>query len=105
MTVTKEQVLATAALCRIDLSTALQDACHEPAEKRVARIAAQLEAVVGYMDILNQVDTKNVEPLYSPLEHIAPLREDVVEKRLTADEILANAPRRQQTFFVVPPVI
>jgi len=105
MPVTKEQVLATAALCRIDLSVAAENAGSESAEERVARIASQLDAVVGYMDILNQVDTEGVEPLYSPLEHIAPLRKDVAEKHLTADEILANAPQRQQTFFVVPPVI
>ena len=106
MPVTKEQVLATAALCRIDLSVALEDAAGcESAEERAVRIAAQLDAVVGYMDILNQVNTEDVEPLYSPLEHIAPPRKDMVEKHLRADEILLNAPKRQQTFFVVPPVI
>jgi len=105
MPVTKEQVLATAALCRIDFSVSSENVGSESAEERVARIAAQLDAIVGYMDILNQVNTEGVEPLYSSLEHVAPLRKDVAEKHLTADEILANAPQRQQTFFVVPPVI
>ena len=105
MPVTKEQVLATAALCRIDLSVSSAHARDESADERVGRIAAELDAVVKYMDILNQADTEGVEPLYSPLEYIAPPRPDRAEKRCTADEILANAPKRQQTFFVVPPVI
>ena len=106
MSVSKEQVLATAALCRLDLSVTSAHADQENPEERVARIASQLDSVVRYMDILDQADTSRVEPLYSPLQHhIAPPRPDVAEKLLTAEEILANAPKRQQTFFAVPPVI
>ncbi|MDR3176489.1 MAG: Asp-tRNA(Asn)/Glu-tRNA(Gln) amidotransferase subunit GatC [Desulfovibrio sp.] len=104
MSVTKEQVLATAALCRLDLRP---DAAEDPAEadRRLERLAAQLDAVIGYMDILNQVDTENVEPLYSTLRDPAPPRADLTEKKRTAAEILANAPERRENFFVVPPVI
>ena len=105
MPVTKKQVLETAALCRLDLSTTGSDAQAESSDSRVERIASQLDAVVGYMDILDQADTENIEPLYSPLEHIAPPRKDRVEQRCTVNDILANAPSRQQNFFVVPPVI
>ncbi|MDR2488493.1 MAG: Asp-tRNA(Asn)/Glu-tRNA(Gln) amidotransferase subunit GatC [Desulfovibrio sp.] len=106
MPVSKEQVLATAALCRLDLSVSSAHARPENPEERTARIASQLDAVVGYMDILNRVDTSQVEPLYSPLrQHVAPPRPDVVEKRLSAEEVTANAPMRQQCFFAVPPVI
>lgn len=105
MPVTKEQVLATAALCRLDLSVSSAHARPENPDERASRIASQLDAVVGYMDILDQVDTENVEPLYEPLLHIAPPRQDKAEKRRTPDEVLANAPQRQQNFFVVPPVI
>ena len=105
MPVTKEQVLATAALCRLDLSVTSANGRDESPDERVARIASQLDAVVGYMDILNAVDTTGIEPLYSPIEHIAPPRPDVAEKRRTAEEILANAPQRRQNFFEVPPVI
>jgi len=94
MPITREQVLATAALCRIELD-----------EERVAQMTVQLDAVVGYLDIVQQVNTEGLEPLYFPLEHGAPPRRDVVQKHLTADEILTNAPKRQQNFFVVPPVI
>ena len=93
MTVSREQVLAMAALCRIDLGD------------NAPQVAAQLDAVVGYLERIRQVNTEGVEPLYLPLEHIAPPRQDVVKKHLEADDVLANAPKRQQSFFVVPPVI
>ena len=106
MSVSKEHVLATAALCRLDLFVSSAHAGQEDPEERVTRIASQLDAVVNYMSILNQADTSHVEPLYSPLrQHVAPPRPDIAEKLLSAEDILANAPKRQQTFFAVPPVI
>ncbi|MDR2124144.1 MAG: Asp-tRNA(Asn)/Glu-tRNA(Gln) amidotransferase subunit GatC [Desulfovibrio sp.] len=100
MRVTKEQILATAALCRLDFSSN-----GEEAEVSLTDLAAQLDDVIGYMDILNNMDTNEVQPLYSPLLHPQPPRADIAEKTRTAAEILANAPERQDNFFVVPPVI
>lgn len=105
MSVSKEQVLATAALSRLDLSVSSAHARQESPDEQVQRIAAQLDAVVGYMDILNQVDTDGVEPLYSPMRNTAPPRKDRAEKRRDAEAVLANAPRRRQRFFAVPPII
>lgn len=106
MSVSKEQVLATAALARLDLTMGSQGRLSpEEAAVSLDRLAGQMEAIVRYMDILNHADTSNVQPLYSPMTHVAPPREDTAEKRFTAEEILANAPRRQGTFFVVPPVL
>lgn len=105
MSVSKDQVLAIAALCRLDLSVTSTHAGNEGPEERVNRIAAQMDTIVGYMDILNSVDTDAVAPLYSPMLHAAPPRPDHAEKRRTADDMLANAPGRRQNFFVVPPVI
>jgi aspartyl-tRNA(Asn)/glutamyl-tRNA(Gln) amidotransferase subunit C len=98
--VTKEQLLATAALCRLDLAENGKEA-----DCALAGLAAQLDDVLGYMDILNNMDTNGVQPLYSPLQHPQPPRADIAEKTRTAAEILANAPERQDNYFVVPPVI
>ncbi|MDR1685884.1 MAG: Asp-tRNA(Asn)/Glu-tRNA(Gln) amidotransferase subunit GatC [Desulfovibrio sp.] len=100
MRVTKEQILATAALCRLDLA-----ANGEEAAGSLAGLAAQLDNVIRYMDILNNMDTDGVQPLYSPLQHPQPPRSDTAEKTRTAAEIIANAPEREGNFFVVPPVI
>ncbi len=104
--VSREQVLATAALARIDLTqTYAGTSSPEQAEEEITRMAEQINTVIGYMDILNSVDTAGVEPLYSPMLNVAEPREDVARKLLTAEEILANAPKKQGTFFVVPPAI
>lgn len=102
MAVTREQVLAVARLARLDLY-----AGHAPeeAEARVAALAGQMEDIVGYMDILNQVDTTGVEPMYSPMKEVAPPRKDEVRQTLSVGEVLENAPKRQGNFFAVPPVI
>ena len=106
MSVTKEQVLATAALARLDLSLSAGGSLSpDEAEMAVNRLAAQMEDIIGYMDILEQVNTENVEPLYSPMLEVAPPREDVAVKTRTVEEILSGAPRRQGSFFAVPPVI
>jgi aspartyl-tRNA(Asn)/glutamyl-tRNA(Gln) amidotransferase subunit C len=97
--VTKEQILATAALCRLDPAAGTEADC------ALTGLAAQLDDVLRYMDILNNMDTDGVQPLYSPLQHPQPPRADVAEKTRNAAEILANAPERQDNFFVVPPVI
>lgn len=105
MPVTKEQVLATAALCRLDVSIAPSGATDKNAEARIERMASQMDSIVGYMDILNAVNTDDVEPLFSPMQEVAPPREDLALRKLTPEEVLVNAPKRRQNFFIVPPVI
>lgn len=102
MPVSKEQVLAIAGLCRLDLT---QSASGEDPQERLERIASEMDAIVGYIDILSQVDTDNIEPMYSPLQDPTPPRADTAQRRLEVDQVLANAPRRKQNFFLVPPVI
>lgn len=104
MPVSKEQVLVTAALSRLDISISASGET-EDAETRLARLASQMDDIVGYMDILNHVDTEGVEPLYSPMRDVAPPRADEATCVRTPDEVLANAPKRRQNFFVVPPAI
>ena len=103
MSVSKEQVLATAALARLDLAEGALSP--QEAEDRLDRLAAQMESIVGYMDILEQVDTTGVEPLYFPLCGTAGPRADEPVKKRDVEEILSGAPGRQGRFFAVPPVI
>ena len=106
MSVTKEQVLATATLARLDLAQSTEGArSPQGAEKRINRLAAQRESRVGYMDIREQVDTTGVEPLYFPLADAPGPRADEAVKRRDVEEILSGAPVRQGRFFAVPPVI
>jgi len=59
-------------------------------------------ALLERFDILENADTENVEPLVSVLDLHTVLREDISEKHLVRDEILANAPEQYDGYFLVP---
>ncbi len=51
---------------------------------------------------LESIDTQGVEPLYTVLDLKNILREDVAEKVISRDELLANAPEEYDGYFQVP---
>jgi aspartyl-tRNA(Asn)/glutamyl-tRNA(Gln) amidotransferase subunit C len=94
MKITPEQVRHVAALARLELS---------PQEEE--RIAGELEAILGYVDKLNELDVTNVAPTSHVFDVGAAFREDVVRNEPAVDELLENAPERWQGFFRVPKII
>ena len=98
MALTQDDVSRIAQLARLELGAAEQ--------------AAMLEQLNGFFDIVERmraVDTRGVEPLYTPLAALGEvalrLREDVVSER---DERAANqavAPAVQDGLYLVPRVI
>jgi aspartyl-tRNA(Asn)/glutamyl-tRNA(Gln) amidotransferase subunit C len=90
---------AVARLARLRLEEEGSDAAAEAMAEEFAKI-------VGYMDILSEVDTKGVEPLYSPMLDPQPPRPDVPRSGPgRADEILSQAPERVGRFFAVPRIL
>lgn len=94
MAVTRDDVLHVAALARLQLD-----------EAALERLGHELNDILAYVDQLQQVDTEDVEPTAHPFAEAAPLREDAVRAGDWTETLLANAPERQDRFFVVPPVI
>ncbi|MBI2486542.1 MAG: Asp-tRNA(Asn)/Glu-tRNA(Gln) amidotransferase subunit GatC [Deltaproteobacteria bacterium] len=74
-------------------------------EEELEKFAEQLGNILEHIEELNELDTSNVEPTFHVLDLSTPLREDVVEPWLNADEALENAPQREEDFFAVPKVI
>ncbi|GIX48616.1 MAG: aspartyl/glutamyl-tRNA(Asn/Gln) amidotransferase subunit C [Candidatus Tectimicrobiota bacterium] len=72
-------------------------------EKR--RFAAQLGAILGYMQQLGSVPTADVEPTSHVLDLVNVFRDDTVQRTLTLAEALANAPETAHHYFVVPRVV
>jgi aspartyl-tRNA(Asn)/glutamyl-tRNA(Gln) amidotransferase subunit C len=72
-------------------------------EKHV--LTGQLNAILQYMEQLNELDTSNVEPLSDVIELQNVFREDELTPCLSRDEALQNAPSRTEKFFKVPKVI
>lgn len=75
-------------------------------EERVAPMAAELNAIMAWIEQLNEVDIEGVEPMTSAVEGASlPLREDVVTEGGDPARVLKNAPKSEDGFFVVPKVV
>ena len=91
---TRDDVAKVALLGRLKLS-----------DDELARMTSQLARVLEYVDILNEVDTEPVEPLAHPIELANVFRDDVERECLPRDAALANAPKSDGRFFVVPAIL
>ena len=94
MSVTKDDVRKVARLSRI----AVTDAHAE-------ELVGELNGILNWIDQLNEVDVDGVEPMTSVVETTLPMREDVVTDGYIQDQVLANAPRSEDGFFVVPKAV
>ncbi|RLA85507.1 MAG: Asp-tRNA(Asn)/Glu-tRNA(Gln) amidotransferase GatCAB subunit C [Deltaproteobacteria bacterium] len=94
MKISIQQVEYVARLARLRLS---------PQEKEL--FTGQLNAILQYMDKLNELDTSGVEPTFHVVSHVNAMREDHCKGSTPRDEVLKNAPSSQEGFFKVPRVI
>ena len=76
----------------------------ELTEEEKVKFSKQLGDILKYMDQLNEVDTKGVEPMNHPIDFSNVLRDDVVKYELTREELMINAPEVEQDFFKVPKI-
>lgn len=84
-----------AELARLDVS--------EPAMR--AALLTDMQRVIDFVEKLNEVDTKGVEPLIFMTEEQDVLREDVAMLEITKKEALQNAPVKDSDYFKVPRVV
>ena len=92
--ITRDEVERVAHLARLTLS-----------EDEARRLAAELDTILGYVESLDEVDTREVEPTSHAIPLATPLREDRAVPAIDPELALANAPARKDTAFVVPKVI
>jgi aspartyl-tRNA(Asn)/glutamyl-tRNA(Gln) amidotransferase subunit C len=74
-------------------------------EDRVEALAAEISGILTWIEQLNEVDTEGVAPMASTEAVTLPMREDVVTDGGDPAKVLANAPRTERNFFVVPKVV
>lgn len=68
-------------------------------------LKAELNTILGFVEQLNEVDVAGVEPMTSVVAMTMKKRADMVTDGEIAGEIVANAPAKEDTFFVVPKVV
>ena len=91
---TTEQVAHVAKLARLDIT-----------EAETERFRKDLSAIVGYVEVLREVDTSQVVATLGVQPHSNVLRADEVRPPLGADKVLANAPQREQDAFQIPRIL
>ncbi len=77
----------------------------ELSEQERAQIQQDLNNILVMVEKLNELDTKNVEPLVYINEEGNVWRADQVDHQISREKALANAPDQDGTFFRVPKVI
>ncbi|MBR9802497.1 Asp-tRNA(Asn)/Glu-tRNA(Gln) amidotransferase subunit GatC, partial [bacterium] len=64
-----------------------------------------LRSILDYVEILNQVETDNVEPLAHPIEVQNVFRDDEPTPMLSREDALKNAPNTDGKYFLVPAIL
>lgn len=71
-------------------------------EDRLNHLADEMNGILAWIEQLGEVDVEGVEPMTSAVEMAAPMREDVITDGGVRDKVLANAPKSEAGYFVVP---
>jgi aspartyl-tRNA(Asn)/glutamyl-tRNA(Gln) amidotransferase subunit C len=92
--ITKEQVEHVANLARLNLT-----------EEEKEQMTTDMEAIIEFANRINEIDIDNI----NPTAHIIPVnnvfREDEINLSFSRDELLSNAPNKENGCFSVPRIV
>ena len=94
MSISIEEVRYIASLARLNIS-----------EEEESALADQMNAILEYMEKLNELDTSTIPPLSHVLDVQNVYRADAAVQRISHDEAMKNAPDADSDYFRVPKVI
>ncbi|ETP69003.1 Asp-tRNA(Asn)/Glu-tRNA(Gln) amidotransferase subunit GatC [Planomicrobium chinense] len=91
---TKEEVIEVAHLARLAIT-----------DEEAVHFADQLEAITNAMELLNELDTENVEPTTHVLPMVNVLREDKSIPGLDRELVLKNVKEHEAGQIKVPTIL
>ena len=94
MKITRAEVEHVARLARLELT-----------DEEKETFTGQMDAILAYVDTLNELDTAGIIPTAHAVPMENAFRDDVEAPSLGIGNALANAPDRVESFFRVPKVI
>ena len=94
MSIDKDKIKHVAKLARISLD-----------EKKTDSLTKDLSSIFKFIEKLNELNTKNTEPLTSILNEPLRSRSDEIDDGKIKNKILENSPKKNEEFFIVPKVI
>jgi aspartyl-tRNA(Asn)/glutamyl-tRNA(Gln) amidotransferase subunit C len=75
------------------------------AEEEVEHLRGEINAILAFVEQLDEVDVTGVEPMTSVTPMAMKKRADVVTDGEIAEDIVRNAPQTEDNFFLVPKVV
>jgi aspartyl-tRNA(Asn)/glutamyl-tRNA(Gln) amidotransferase subunit C len=75
------------------------------ADEEVEHLRGELNAILAFVEQLSEVKVDGIDPMTSVIPMAMKKRSDEVTDGAIADDIVKNAPARQDHFFVVPKVV
>ena len=94
MSLSCEDVAKVALLARLQFGDA-----------ELAQMTEELSVIVDYVELLGELDTDSVEPLAHPLDVRNCFAADEPRPSLSHEDALANAPKSDGEYFLVPAVL
>ena len=94
MKITNEEIEHVSSLARLNLSS-----------KEVEQFTRQVGDILYYMETLNKVDTKNVTPTSHVIDLYNAFRDDNINKSISVDSAIKNAPESDDSCFIVPKIV
>ena len=74
-------------------------------DNKAKKLSKDLNSIFSFIEKLNELDTKNIEPLTSIYKTKLKLRKDEIKSENIREDILKNSPDKNKDFFVVPKVV
>ena len=90
----KKSLLKLGKLARISIS-----------DDKLNNLSKDLNSILEFVDQLKEIKTDQVDPTSNSLNQKLEVRDDKVENKNSAEDVLENAPEKEMDFFVVPKVI
>ncbi|MFL2485310.1 MAG: Asp-tRNA(Asn)/Glu-tRNA(Gln) amidotransferase subunit GatC [Candidatus Neomarinimicrobiota bacterium] len=92
--VSQKEVEKIASLSRLSLS-----------KEELANHTEDMNNILDYMDLLNEIDTENVDELVNVHDMKSSLREDAFEDSLPKESVIDNSPKSSKDYIEVPLVV
>lgn len=94
MSIDKDTVKRVARLARLSVT-----------EDEAENLKGELNSILDWVEMLNEVDVENVDPMTAVVTQEMKKRDDVISDGGYADRVVSNAPQHEDNYFMVPKVI
>ena len=94
MIVSKDEILHIADLSDLNIK-----------ENEVDEYAKNLQDILNFVEVLNKVDTENIEESVRTVDNVNVFRKDEVKEFEDKESLLQNAPDKEDGMFKIPKVI